>query len=213
MNDDMTLCADVIARELARRDTDPNEVAKVATYLRTHLDGGRFFRLLETMVRDGRHLVRTGRTLDYYRDIQEVCQRHLGSYRTAKAVQAHEMAQILGWAIRLMRYYKGAGVPSSARPLPLPTAPSAPLPEVPQAVPSPGPKKPISKPAGVKTERELVTLVEEAKNGKARVQTTEGTQLICAGFPYIGADQGRRCRADVTRQDGKAVSAKFKGWG
>ena len=39
MNDDVTARADTISRVLAQRDTDPNELAKVATYLRTHLDG------------------------------------------------------------------------------------------------------------------------------------------------------------------------------
>jgi hypothetical protein len=34
MNDDVTACAATIARTLAQRDTDPNELAKVATYLR-----------------------------------------------------------------------------------------------------------------------------------------------------------------------------------
>ena len=68
------------------------------------------------MVKNGQHLVRTGRTLDYYRDIQDVCQQHLGSYRNAKEKKAEEMAQILGWAVRLMRYYKGVGVPRSRQP-------------------------------------------------------------------------------------------------
>lgn len=91
-----------IARELVHSQTDPNEVAKALTYLRIHQDGRSFFTLLESMVTNGRYLVRSGRTLDYYREIRRVCEKHLRSYQD----KPDEMAQILGWAIRLMRYYQ-----------------------------------------------------------------------------------------------------------
>lgn len=113
MNKELFLLPQKVATELAHRDTDLNEFAKVATYLHTHLNGAQFFRLLDTMVKDGRYLVRSGRTLDYYRDIRDVCQQHLNSYRDAKGAKAKEMAEILGWAVRLMRYYKEVGVPQA----------------------------------------------------------------------------------------------------
>lgn len=93
--------ADAIARELVKRDCDPSEAQKAFVYLRTHRDGDRFFRLLEALVRHGRFLVRSGRTLDYYKTILEVCQRYLSNHRA----DPEAMSQILGWAIRLMRYY------------------------------------------------------------------------------------------------------------
>ena len=101
MDDKMWQSADAIARELARRDCDPNEVHKALVYLRTHKDGERFFRFLSTLVQHGRFLVRSGRTLDYYKDIQEVCERNLGAFRSDTAA----MGQVLGWAVRLMRYH------------------------------------------------------------------------------------------------------------
>jgi len=93
--------AQVIARELVQRDCDPNEVQKAFVYLRTHNDPERFFRFLNTLVEHGRFLVRSKRTLDYYRAVLEVCRRHLGAYRSDVAA----MQQVLGWALRLMRFH------------------------------------------------------------------------------------------------------------
>jgi len=90
-----------IATEFIKTKTDPNEVAKAFTYLRTHRDGRRFFEFLDTLVSEGRYLVRSGRTLDYYRSIRRVCEKYLTPYLN----RPDEMAQILGWAVRLMRYY------------------------------------------------------------------------------------------------------------
>lgn len=97
-----------IAMDLVARGTDPNEVAKVATYARTHPQGAQLFGLVDVLVKDGRHLVRSGRTLDYYRDIRDVCHQHLAAYRNAQGPRAKELAQILGWTVRLMRYHKVA---------------------------------------------------------------------------------------------------------
>ncbi len=206
--------AKTIALTLVNRDTDINELAKVAAYLRTHLDGTQFFRLLETMVKekDSRYLVRTGRTLDYYRDIQDVCQQHLEAYRNAKDGKAQEMAEILGWAVRLMRYYKGSGVPLSAQPSsqsPRPLSASSVEDAKQRAIRrTPEPRQMV-----VSTERALVTLVEDAKRDRARVETNNGEQVVCTGFPvYPAAKQGMRCRADVTKQDGKPLRATFKRW-
>lgn len=93
--------ADVVARELVERDCDPNEVQKAFVYLRTHKDGERFFRFLNMLVQHGRFLVRSSRTLDYYKVMLEVCRRHLTGYRSDAAA----MQQVLGWAVRLMRFY------------------------------------------------------------------------------------------------------------
>lgn len=72
---------------------------------------------------------------------------------------------------------------------------------------------PPSAQTGVTTRRELVTLVEDAKRNRARVETNNGEQVVCTSFPvYPGAKQGMRCRAAVTRQDGKPLRATFKRW-
>lgn len=97
----MWRAAHVIARELVQRECDPNEVQKAFVYLRTHNDAERFFQLLNMLVQHGRFLVRSSRTLGYYRAVLEVCRRHLGAYRSDVAA----MQQVLGWALRLMRFY------------------------------------------------------------------------------------------------------------
>jgi hypothetical protein len=113
--------ADQIARELASRDCDPNEVAKAFVHLRTHgKDTRRFFDFLKTLSERGQFLVRSRRTLDYYRDLQEVCNMHLAQYRS----DPDGMAQVLGWAVRLMRYYVVQGSPQPQR---QPAGPRPPL--------------------------------------------------------------------------------------
>lgn len=93
--------AQAMAQVWIRQRTDPNEVAKSLRYLTEHQDGRRFFRYLRTVVQEGRAVVRSGRSLDYYRQIEQVCHQHLASYDG----DPKRMAQILGWAVRLMRYY------------------------------------------------------------------------------------------------------------
>ena len=94
--------ANVIAQSLVARGTDPNEVSSVLATLREQEDGPQFFRFLDTVVREGRAVVRSGRTLDYYRHIRDVCHEHLTPFQD----EPEKMAYILGWAIRLMRYYR-----------------------------------------------------------------------------------------------------------
>lgn len=75
-------------------------------------------------------------------------------------------------------------------------------------VPSPEARLPT-----VIIKKELVTLVEDAKRGKARVQTTQGELILCNQFPpHPPAEVGMRCRAKVTRQNGQAQQATFNRW-
>jgi len=118
--------AQVMARMWVKQHTDPNEVAKALRYLRDHKSGPRFFHYLRTVVDEGRAVVRSGRTLDYYRQIEQVCQQHLSPYRD----DPETMAKILGWAVRLMRYYRAEPslVPPKAPPTPRPETEKQPPP-------------------------------------------------------------------------------------
>lgn len=229
--------AQAIALELAGRDTDVNEVQKVVTHARVQAErdperaGSDFFTLLETMVRDGRYLVRSGRTLDYYRSLSDVCNRHLREFRKTTPESAWELVGILGWAARLMRYYntqegkteltsKQAGAIRGEQRGDVPAAPAPFLqPKSTQVQEGPKPKRPIPRLAPPKarpregTARESVTLISEVKAGKARVRTAKGEELTCTGMPsYPRATPGEACRADVTRENGRAVKTFFKGW-
>ncbi|HAJ59343.1 MAG TPA: hypothetical protein DCP31_08790 [Cyanobacteria bacterium UBA8543] len=101
--------AHAIAQTLVKEDTDVNELGKAIAYLRTYINqenaGARFFDYLKTLVRNGRQIGHSKRTTDYYENIENTCSQYLKAYQDNAAV----MLQILGWASRLMRYYKDAG--------------------------------------------------------------------------------------------------------
>ena len=185
--------------------------------IRTVLD---FFQLLDTMVQSGQHLVRSGRTLDYYHNIQDVCRQCLGAYRQAQGEQAKELAEIMGWAVRLMRYHRAMGTLPTERLAPTPTTPAVPRPRTGKEVapqqdvkPTQVPSSPAVVPAKDLVTREVVTLLEDAKNRKAQVQTKDGEQVLCTEFPvYPAAKKSMRCRADITRRGGHAFRATFKRW-
>lgn len=89
-----------------------------------------------------------------------------------------------------------------------PTAAAKGTPGLTMKAPSLEPKQPT-----VTIKKELVTLLEDAKRGKARVQTTQGEMILCVQFPsYPSVQAGMRCRAKVTRQDGQAKQATFDRW-
>lgn len=115
--------ANVMAQSLVQRSIDPNEVSSALATLREQENGRQFFRFLDTVVREGQAVVRSGRTLDYYRQILKVCREHLTPYQD----DPEKMAYILGWTARLMRYYavegqsdRGARPPKAARQQPAP---------------------------------------------------------------------------------------------
>lgn len=96
--------ADEIARKLLNR-ADVNELAKCLRFLLDNPDGQLFFEYLDTITIEGQAVVRSGRTLDYYRAIRDACRQYLTPYKE----DPQAMAQILGWAARLMRYYAVEG--------------------------------------------------------------------------------------------------------
>jgi cold shock CspA family protein len=105
VENDEFLQANAIAQYLDDHRTDVNELSSCVGYLRDlardEREGSRFFDYLDTVIEEGRAVVRSGRTLDYYRDIRHACRQHMMPYKD----DPETMAQILGWAARLMRYY------------------------------------------------------------------------------------------------------------
>ncbi|HBB30402.1 MAG TPA: hypothetical protein DDZ80_05225 [Cyanobacteria bacterium UBA8803] len=101
--------AHAIAHTLVKADTDVNELGKAIAYLRAYVNrenaGARFFDYLKTLVKNGRQIGHSKRTTDYYENIESACSQYLKAYQDDAAT----MLQILGWASRLMRYYKDAG--------------------------------------------------------------------------------------------------------
>jgi hypothetical protein len=99
-----------LAADLAGARVDPNEAQKALAYLRSKRDAKLFFAYLRAIVNDGRAVIRSGQTLGYYRDLLSACERHL------RGMPADEMAQSLGWAIRLLRYYRAVPDAEIVRP-------------------------------------------------------------------------------------------------
>jgi len=103
--------AHAIAQTLVKEQTDVNELGKAITYLRNAVNqdradaNSRFFKYLKTLVGNGRQIGHSGKTTDYYRSIDKACSDCLKGFQG----DASTLLQILGWASRLMRYYKEAG--------------------------------------------------------------------------------------------------------
>lgn len=101
--------ADAIAQTLVKEDTDVNELGKAIAYLRAYSNrenaGIKFFDYLKTLSRNGKQIGHSKRTSEYYETIAETCSKYLNAYQD----NAEIMLQVLGWASRLMRYYKNSG--------------------------------------------------------------------------------------------------------
>ncbi len=99
-----------IAQTLVKKDTDVNELGKAIAYLRTIVNetnaSVKFFTYLKTLVRYGRQIGHSSKTLLYYRNIESTCSDYLKTITDATTI-----LQILGWVSRLMFYYKDGGVP------------------------------------------------------------------------------------------------------
>lgn len=103
--------AHAIAQTLIKEETDVNELGKAIAYLRNAVNqdrddaNSRFFKYLKTLVGNGRQIGHSSKTTDYYRSIDKACSDCLKGFQG----DASTLLQILGWASRLMRYYKEAG--------------------------------------------------------------------------------------------------------
>lgn len=89
-----------MANDLAGSRVDPNEASKTLAYLRHVQTPDDFFSYLQLVVSNGRAVIRSNQTLDYYRSLLTASERHL------RDLSVPEMQQVLGWAIRIMRYYR-----------------------------------------------------------------------------------------------------------
>ena len=92
-----------IARQLVIKDTDANELGKANDYLLYYAKtGSQFFQYLETLAKQGKRIGHSKKTSIYYENIADVCSQYLERYQDDVGI----MQQIMGWAFRLMRYYK-----------------------------------------------------------------------------------------------------------
>ena len=94
-----------IAFELVDQGTDPNEFGKVISFIRQHQNNddakNHLLLMVQRLANSNNALIRSRQTQRSYRNIQEACQKHL--HNTSKT---DELLCILGWSLRLMRYYR-----------------------------------------------------------------------------------------------------------
>jgi hypothetical protein len=92
--------ASALARDLRDARVDHNEAQKALAYLRINRDGQGYFAYLQAIVQNGRVVIRSNKTIGYYRNLLELSRRHL------RNLPPEDMTATLAWAIRLLRYYK-----------------------------------------------------------------------------------------------------------
>lgn len=106
--------ANDIAQSLVMEKGDINELMKCNSYLRSivNSDGAKdkFFAYLKLLVRNGQDIGHSKRTTEYYRSVEDVCKRYLSD----SSIDAQMMLSCLGWAARLVRYYKTTNIDQAA---------------------------------------------------------------------------------------------------
>jgi hypothetical protein len=146
--------ANELAAALARRGVDPSEVAGVFRHLRAFLDQATidgstpdqgveyWWRWLETIAGPGLAAVqRSNQTEGYYREIYAACGRSL------RELPPKELAQTLGWTVRLTRYHRLVGQGGARSPSgPQPVRPSMPMAEPRAPRPQPLQREPMRPP-------------------------------------------------------------------
>jgi len=112
--------AEDLALALNEARIDPNEAQKALAYLRSRGRGQALFEYLGAAVKDGRAVVRSNRTLGYYRDILIACERHLRPLQRDYEL----MVRTYALALRLLRYYRAVPGREQVRLDQLPAAPA-----------------------------------------------------------------------------------------
>jgi hypothetical protein len=216
-----------LARQLT--SVDPNAIAKLQVYLRTTSDVSGCESLLNSLAKNANQFLRMPREQRQQHGVSFIRREPMArGYQTASQTlhqlftsghDAQTQARLLGWVVRLIRYYNSEAAAEFERPGRSDwqrtdrRGVSSQEVEVPAPKPLPKPAKPIVKKPQPQTSRELITLIGDAKTGKARVRVSTGEEITCTGIPpYPPASVGDTCYADVVREKGRAVKATFKVW-
>jgi hypothetical protein len=169
----------------------------------------------------GVSFIRTPRMAENYQSLSTPLNRLFGSGRDVE-----KQACILGWVARLLKYARAGGnleelsARNNAVGTQTPVSPSGigSLSERDKHAKSGStqnvkPPKQAPAPPRLETKREIVTLLTVVKNGKAQVRTEQGEEINCATLPaYPKAEAGETFRAEITRENGKAIKCVFKAW-
>lgn len=94
--------AEALAADLAGAQVDVNEAQKALAYLRSKRQGKALFDYLQAVESNGQVVLRSGRTMRYYRDLLAISRRHLGGMQG----RYEELVATYAWSLRLLRYFR-----------------------------------------------------------------------------------------------------------
>ena len=186
-----------IAFDLVDWGTDPNELGKVVAFMRRYKAESdaknRLMSLVQRLANTRNALIRSRQTQRFYRNIQEACETHLHDVN-----DTGEILTILGWSLRLMRYYRVE--PERA-------AEEQRRPQVPRQAPEPRPiqtpqlpKEPEKPKVKVGGRVNATILKKDGSNVTVQLQTDENEVLVFAR-PYYPGLIGAKVKLRVTSVD------------
>lgn len=192
-----------IAFDLVDRGTDPNELGKVIAFVRQnkaeHDIKERLTSLVQRLSNSRNALIRSRQTQRFYRNIQETFQEHLHDIEDTT-----ELLLILGWSLRLMRYYRIE--PKRAIEEQRPQQPQR-IEQQPKIIPLPLPEEKV-KPRIKVSDRVNATILK--KDGfKVTVQLdTDNKEELIFERPYYPGTVGAQVKLRVLRinEDGHVTN-------
>lgn len=174
-----------IAFDLVDWGTDPNELGKVIAFIRRYRGENdaknRLMSLVQRLANTQNALIRSRQTQRFYRNIQEACQEHLRDLSDTE-----EILTILGWSLRLMRYYRvePERAVEEQRPPQQTQSPKQ------RPMPTPQPSKEPEKPKVKIGDRVNATILKK-KGFKVTVQLeTEESEVLVFEQPYYPGTVG-----------------------
>lgn len=187
-----------IAFDLVDWGTDPNELGKVIAFMRRYKSESeaknRLMSLIQRLANTRNALIRSRQTQRFYRNIQEACETHLHDVS-----DTGEILTILGWSLRLMRYYRiepERAAEEQRRPQPSKQT-SEPRPT---QTPQPPPKEPEKPKIKVGDRVNAIILKKGAIEVTVQLQTDENEELVFER-PYYPGAVGTTVKLRVTGVD------------
>ena len=187
-----------IAFDLVDWGTDPNELGKVVAFVRRNKQEDKIKDRLKSLVQrlsnTRNALIRSRQTQRFYRNIQDAFEKHLHDIEDTK-----ELLLILGWSLRLMRYYRVE--PKRAVEEQRPQRPEHKQPEQePKIIPLPLPEKKV-KPKNKVGDRVNATILrKEGFKVTVQLDTDEKEELVFER-PYYPGVIGAKVKLKVTDID------------
>lgn len=204
MNKKQWSIAHDIAFDLVDWGTDPNELGKVVAFMRRYKGESdaknRLMSLIQRLANTRNALIRSRQTQQFYRNIQEACETHLHDLS-----DTGEILTILGWSLRLMRYYR-VEPERAVEEQRCPQAQQQTPEQRPTQTPQP-PKEPEKPKVKVGDRVNAIILKKDGFNVAVQLQTDENEELVFER-PYYPGTVGATVKLRVTGVDAEGKIKK-----